>query len=86
MKPISTLAQPLNTIDLSTMRKIKSRYERSDITAVPACAVISESMLAWVLAKHFLVKFGGDSIEETKDNFTSFTKKSNERIRKGFGK
>jgi len=86
MKPISTLAKPLSTIDLSTMRKIKSRYERSDITAVPACAVISESMLAWVIAKHFLVKFGGDSIEETKDNFNSFTKKSNERIRKGFGK
>ena len=84
MKPISTLARPLNSVDLSKMKKISSRYERSDFTAVPACAVISESMLAWVIAKHFLIKFGGDSIEETKDNFKLFTKKSNERMRKGF--
>jgi len=86
MKPISTLTKPLNTIDLSTMKKVSARYERSDITAVPACAVISESMLAWVLAKHFLIKFGGDSIEETKDNFDNYIKKTVNRIRKNFGK
>jgi len=86
MKPISTLAKPLYSIDLSTMKKVKSRYERSDITAVPACAVIAESMLAWVLAKHFLIKFGGDSIEETEDNYKTFTKKSLSRIRNGFRK
>ncbi|MCU0406399.1 MAG: chorismate synthase [Ignavibacteriaceae bacterium] len=86
MKPISTLARPLNSIDLTTMKKIISRYERSDFTAVPSCAVVAESMLAWVLAKHFLIKFGGDSLEETEDNFSSFTKKSFDRIRKGFKK
>jgi len=84
MKPISTLSQPLNTIDLSSMKKVVSRYERSDFTAVPSCAVVAESMLAWVIAKHFLIKFGGDSLEETRDNFNSFTKKSFNRIRKGF--
>ncbi len=84
MKPISTLAKPLQTINLSKMKKVSSRYERSDITAVPACAVISESTLAWVLAKHFLIKFGGDSLEETTDNFKSFTKNYMTRIRKGF--
>jgi chorismate synthase len=84
MKPISTLAHPLNSVDLSSMKKVSSRYERSDFTAVPSCAVIAESMLAWVIAKHFLLKFGGDSIEETEDNFTSFTKKSINRIKKGF--
>jgi len=86
MKPISTLAKPLNSIDLSSMKKVVSRYERSDFTAVPSCAVIAESMLAWVLAKHFLIKFGGDSLEETTDNFISYTKKSFSRIRKGFRK
>ncbi len=84
MKPISTLAKPLNSIDLSSMKKVVSRYERSDFTAVPSCAVVAESMLAWVIAKHFLIKFGGDSLEETRDNFNSFTKKSFNRIRKGF--
>jgi len=86
MKPISTLAQPLKSVELSSMSKVLSRYERSDFTAVPSCAVVAESMLAWVLAKHFLIKFGGDSLEETKDNFTSFTKKSFSRIQKGFKK
>jgi chorismate synthase len=86
MKPISTLSKPISSIDLSSMKKVSSRYERSDFTAVPSCAVIAESMLAWVIAKHFLVKFGGDSIEETKDNFNSFTKKSFKRIRKEFRK
>ncbi len=86
MKPISTLAKPLNSIDLSSMKKVSSRYERSDFTAVPSCAVVAEGMLAWVLAKHFLIKFGGDSLEETKDNYDSFTKKSFNRMRKGFSK
>jgi len=86
MKPISTLAKPLNSIDLSSMKKVISRYERSDFTAVPSCSVIAESMLAWVIAKHFLIKFGGDSIEETRDNFNSYTKKSFNRMRKGFKK
>jgi len=86
MKPISTLAKPLNSVDLSSMKKVISRYERSDFTAVPACSVIAESMIAWVLAKHFLIKFGGDSIEETEDNFNTFTKKSMNRISKGFKK
>jgi chorismate synthase len=86
MKPISTLAKPLNSVDLNSMKKVISRYERSDFTAVPSCAVIAESMLAWVIAKHFLTKFSGDSIEETKDNFNSYTKKSFNRIRKGFKK
>jgi len=86
MKPISTLSKPLTSIDLSSMKKVQSRYERSDFTAVPACAVVAESMLAWVIVKHFLLKFGGDSIEETEDNFSSFKKKSFNRIRKGFRK
>ena len=86
MKPISTLAKPLNSVDLNSMKKVISRYERSDFTAVPSCTVIAESMLAWVIAKHFLTKFSGDSIEETRDNFNSYTKKSFNRIRRGFKK
>jgi len=86
MKPISTLSKPLKSIDLKTMKGVSSRYERSDFTAVPSCAVIAESMLAWVLAKHFLIKFGGDSIEETKNNYKSFTSKYFQRLKKDFKK
>jgi len=84
MKPIATLMSPIESIDLSTMKKVDARRERSDFVAVPACAVISESMLAWSLAKFFLQKFGGDSIEETKDNFNTYNKKIFTRIKNNF--
>lgn len=84
MKPISTLMKPLQSVDLKSMKKVEARRERSDFVAVPACAVISESMLAWTLAEFFLQKFGGDSIEETKDNYTSYITKLNQRVKKNF--
>lgn len=84
MKPIATLMSPVESVDLRTMKKIVSRRERSDFVAVPACAVIAESMLAWVLAKHFLMKFGGDSFEETRDNYNNYSKKLFSRIRRNF--
>lgn len=71
MKPIATLMQPLNSVDLTTMKSVVSRRERSDFVAVPSCSVIAESMLCWVIAKHFLEKYGGDSMEEVKRHFYS---------------
>lgn len=64
MKPISTLAHPLQSVDLKTKKSVKARYERSDVCAVPACSVIAESVIAPVLANAFLEKYGGDSIRE----------------------
>lgn len=84
MKPIATLMTPIDSIDLSTMKKIDARRERSDFVAVPACAVIAESMLAWSIAKFFLQKFGGDSMEELKDNYNSYNKKLFNRIKNNF--
>lgn len=84
MKPISTLMSPLNSVDLSTLKKVEARRERSDFVAVPACAVIGESMLAWVIAKKFLEKFGGDSLEETADNYVNYQKQLIKRIKKNF--
>ncbi|NJD23636.1 MAG: chorismate synthase [Melioribacter sp.] len=84
MKPISTLMSPLETIDLSTMKKIESRRERSDFVAVPACAVIAESMVAWTLANFFLQKFSGDSMEDVKDNYMNYAGKLYSRTKKNF--
>jgi chorismate synthase len=64
MKPISTLAHPLWSVDLKTRKRVKARYERSDVCAVPACSVIAEAVIAPVLANAFLEKYGGDSINE----------------------
>jgi chorismate synthase len=86
MKPIATLMSPIESIDLTTMKKVDARRERSDFVAVPACAVIAESMLAWTLAKFVLQKFGGDSIEETKANFKNYYKTLDSQVKKNFKK
>ncbi len=64
MKPISTLANPLRTVDIKSKETQKSRYERSDVCAVPAASVIGEAVVAPVIANALLEKFGGDSIKE----------------------
>jgi chorismate synthase len=66
MKPISTLARGLSSVDVATGEAATSAYERSDVTAVPACGVICEAMLAFVLADALLEVTGGDRIEDVK--------------------
>jgi len=84
MKPIATLMQPIQTVNLKNMKSIKARRERSDFVAVPACAVIGEATLAWVLSKFMLDKFGGDSLEETKINYENYTKNLQSNIINNF--
>ena len=64
MKPIATLMKPLDSVDLRTMKPAKAHVERSDACAVPAAAVIGESLACLVLADAVLTKFGGDSMSE----------------------
>lgn len=65
MKPIATLRDPLPSVDLATGEATSAAYERSDVTAVPACGVILEAMVAFVLARAVLAKFGGDHLDDT---------------------
>lgn len=78
MKPIPTQARPLKSIDITTGEQIEAAYERSDVCAVPAASVIAEAMLSIVLCDAFLEKFGGDSIEETAANLTSYINRLSE--------
>ena len=71
MKPISTLAKGLPSVDLDTMEERISQYERSDVTALPAAGVIAEAMLALVLADALLEKLGGDSLTEMEAHWES---------------
>ncbi|MBI2788227.1 MAG: chorismate synthase [Elusimicrobia bacterium] len=64
MKPIATLMKPLDSVDLRTMKPAKAHVERSDACAVPAAAVIGESLVCLVIADAVLAKFGGDSMAE----------------------
>lgn len=64
MKPISTLMNPLQSVNLDSMEEERSHIERSDVCAAPACGVIAEAVIAPVLMNAMLEKFGGDSLEE----------------------
>jgi chorismate synthase len=65
MKPIATLREPLPSVDIATGKASRAAYERSDVTAVPACGVILEAAVAFVLADALLDKLGGDHIDDT---------------------
>ena len=71
MKPLSTLARGLDSVDLETGQAARSAYERSDVTAVPACGVIAEAMLAFVLADALLETTGGDRMEDVKERLAA---------------
>ena len=64
MKPIPTLVKPLETVDISTGEAQPTRYERSDVTSVPAASTVAEATVAWVLAAALLERYGGDTFEQ----------------------
>ena len=72
MKPIPTLTRPLPTVDLETGRPADAARERSDVCALPAASVVGRALAALELARAFLEKFGGDSLEEIRRNYSSY--------------
>lgn len=67
MKPIPTLIKPLRTVDIATREEQQTRYERSDVTSVPAASTVAEAVVAFELANAVVEKFGGDRFDELRD-------------------
>jgi chorismate synthase len=72
MKPISSLNRALSTVDTATGEVATAINQRSDVCAVPAAAVVAESMVALALAEAATEKFGGDSIDEIRRNLAGY--------------
>ncbi len=72
MKPIPTLYKPLTSVNTKSWQEEKADIERSDICAVPAAAIVGESMLAFVIARAFLEKFSGDSLDEIRKSYSVY--------------
>ncbi|HLI30804.1 MAG TPA: chorismate synthase [Terriglobia bacterium] len=72
LKPISTLRRPLGSVSFETREPVKAAYERSDVCVVPAAGVVGEAMVALILARAMLEKFGGDSMQETRRNYDGY--------------
>lgn len=80
MKPIATLMKQLPSVNLETKEGVPAFAERSDVCAVPAAAVVGEAMAAMVLARAFLEKFGSDSVDEMRDNYSAYTQRVKHRM------
>jgi chorismate synthase len=74
MKPISTLLQGMDSINLETKASERSDYERSDVCAVPAASVVVENVVAFEIARVFLEKFAGDTLIEVRAAYDSYLK------------
>ncbi len=72
MKPISTLMQPLRTVDMETGEPAQAVRERSDVCAVPAAAVVGEQMMAVTIAGEMQRKFGGDTMAELAESVDGY--------------
>ncbi len=80
MKPISTVPRALSTVDMEDGSAATAIHQRSDVCAVPAAGVVAESMVALVLARAVLQKFGGDSLAETRRNVGGYLDAVAERL------
>lgn len=72
MKPISTLLQGMDSVNLITKKPERSDYERSDVCSVPAASVVVENVVAFEVARAFLAKFGGDTLSEVRVAYESY--------------
>lgn len=72
MKPISSLRQPLISVDMKTKEEIKSAKVRADVCAVPAAGVVGEAAVALEVVKALKEKTGGDSFKEMERNYKNY--------------
>lgn len=71
-KPISTLAKPLESVNMQSKQPESASYERSDVCAVSAASIIIENVVAFEVARALVEKFGNDSLEEMKGRWKLF--------------
>lgn len=72
MKAIPSLAKPLRSVNINTKKPVKAEAVRSDVCAVAAAGVVAEAAVAFELARAMKEKFGGDSLEDMKENFRTY--------------
>jgi chorismate synthase len=69
VKAIPTLMKALPSVNLHEGSEAPASIVRSDVCVVPAASIVGEAMVRLALTAPVLEKFGGDSLDETRDNF-----------------
>lgn len=64
--------KPIPSVNLQTMHPDHPPRTFGEVCAVGPMSVVGEAMAALVIADNILVKFGGDSIDEVKENFEAY--------------
>jgi chorismate synthase len=72
MKPIPTLQKPLSSVNIRNKKKAPAEVTRADVCSVPAGGIVGESAVALELCHAMREKFGGDSLDEMKQNFSKY--------------
>ena len=85
-KPISTLAKPLESVNLKTNKPEAASYERSDLCAVAAASCIVENVVAFEIARAMVDKFGGDSLAEMQARWKLFYELARKKLSTGNNK
>lgn len=76
-KPIPTLYRPLMTVDMETGAPVSAAVERSDTCAVPAGAVVAETVMAIALTEVYLETFGCDYLEDSLHHYHNYRTRIN---------
>ena len=79
-KPISTLAQPLESVNLKTLDPETAAYERSDVCAIAAASCVVENVVAFEVACALVDKFGDDSLAEMKARWDLFHRLARQKL------
>src|SRR5699024_4521047 len=80
MQRLSPVPRALRTVDMATGEAATGIHQRSDVVAVPAAGVVAEAMVALVLARATVEKFGGGSLAEMKRNLAAYQQQVAERL------
>ena len=75
MKPICTLMNPLDSVNILNKKPAKANTERSDVCVVEAAGVVGEAAAAFVIANALLEKFGGDCIGDINQAYKQYLKR-----------
>jgi len=72
MKPLPTLRAGLDSLSFPDFAGTRAHYERSDVCAIPACAIVCKAMVSIILTGALLDKFGGDSVIDLRNAITQY--------------
>ncbi len=72
LAPVPSPMKPMPSVNLQTMYPDQPPQTFGEICSVGPMSVVGESMLAIVLANNFMNKFGGDSLDELRENFDAY--------------